>query len=577
MPTFTTQRTTQHHFVPEEFDGADSEAVTEQYRRLQERDANTREELERLILDWEELGACVYQAYSIAYVDMTSDTTNKESESKYLKILEDVLPVFEQKDFVIKQKILGSPALEELGEEYKVFLRNVRSEVELFREENVPLFTEERKLSQEHEKISGAQEAEVQGEKQTLPQLARLLEEPDRAVREEAWRARAEVRLRDAAAIDEIYDKMYELRQRIAHNAGFDNYRDYIFQQLKRFDYTPEDCETFHRAIAQHIVPVITRENEKRKRMLGVETLRPWDVIVDPRDLAVDPEGHEPMRPFDGEAQLKEGGELIFRQIDEELGGFFRQMMDEKLLDLDNRPGKAPGGYMTSFPDSKVPFIFMNAVGTKRDVDTVLHEGGHAFHYFLARELPLRSYHHTGSEFSEVASMSMELLARPYLGEFYSEEDRERLDDEQLLSTLNFFPFMAMVDAFQHWVYTSEEHGAEARKSKWTELSERFRPGIDWSGLEQYREVGWQYPHVMDSPFYYVEYGIAQLAAFQVWLNSLKNEREAVAAYKRGLALGGSKTLPELFEAAGAEFSFGDETVGRIVEGAMSQMKRTKV
>jgi oligoendopeptidase F len=396
--------------------------------------------------------------------------------------------------------------------------------------------------------------------------LLPFLEETDRATREEAWRARMDAKLADAAALDDLYDRMIELRQRLARNAGFDNYRDYKFQEMKRFDYTPEQCMAFHEAIAKHIVPVVARHMQERKRKLGVDTLRPWD-------LEVDPDGAPPLKPFEDVARLKEGCERIVRQLDPDLAGFFQGMVDQGLLDLESRQGKAPGGYMDMLPDTGAGFIFMNAVGTKDDVETLLHEGGHAFHYYLARRQPLTSYHQTSHEFSEVASMSMELLSRPYLSEFYSEEELKRLLPDQLKSTLRFFPFMSMIDSFQHWVYTTDgDNGAEARRRKWVELEGKFRPSLDWTGLEQYREIGWQYLHVFEVPFYYIEYGIAQLAALRIWLNSLEDEHAAVEAYKRGLALGGSRPLPDLFEAAGAGFALDDKTVRAIVEGTTAQI-----
>ena len=565
MPNFTSKRTASRRFVPEGFDPVDAEALNRLYDELELHSVGTREKLEDFILDWEELNAVLYECYSLAYIDMTVDTTNPEYEAHYLRIVDDVLPVKEQRDFALKRKILKSPAVSKLGDDYLVYMRNIRSEVELFREENVPLMQEDRRLEQEFNKIVGAQEAEFRGKTYTLPQLLPFLEEQDRETREGAWLARWNAKLTDAEALDDLYDRMYEVRQKIARNAGFQNFRDYKFQEMKRFDYTPQECVAFHDAIAKYVTPVVAREWERRAGQLGIEALKPWD-------MEVDPEGAPPLKPFATAEELEEGCYRVVSRIDPELAGFFREMIDQKLLDLENRPGKAPGGYMDMLSDTRVPFIFMNAVGSKDDVDTLLHEGGHSFHYYLARNLPLYSYHATTHEFSEVASMSMELLSRPYLDEFYSEEELGRLLKEQLRDKLKFFPWMAMIDSFQHWVYTADDHSAEARRAKWVQLEERFRPGLDWDGLEQYREIGWQYPHVFDVPFYYVEYGIAQLAALRIWLNSLEDEREAIEAYKRGLALGGSRPLPQLFEAAGARFALNDDVVREIVEGTMAQM-----
>jgi oligoendopeptidase F len=552
--------------VPDDFDVTNIEALSGLYDTLEERNIDTLAKLEDFILDWEELSAVEYEAYSLAYIDMTVDTGNPDYEARYLKIVDEALPVKEQRDFALKGKLLASPAVEQLGDEYAVYLRNVRSEVGLFRDENVPLMQEALKLEQEFNKIVGAQEAEFKGKKYTLPQLMPFLEEQDRETREGAWLARWNTKLADADALDDLYDRMYKVRQQMAHNAGYANFRDYKFEEMKRFDYTPEDCLAFHDAIAKYITPVVAENWEERREQLGTDTLRPWD-------LDVDAEGAPPIKPFETVERLEEGCYKIVSKIDEQLAGYFREMIDSRLLDLANRPGKAPGGYMDNLPDTQVPFIFMNAVGSKDDVNTLLHEGGHSFHYYLARTLPLFSYHSTTHEFSEVASMSMELLSRPYMSEFYSDEELSRLLKDQLRDTLKFFPFMAMIDSFQHWVYTADDHSAAARRKKWSELEARFRPGLDWAGLEQYREIGWQYPHVFDVPFYYVEYGIAQLAALRIWLNSLEDERGAIESYKKALSLGGSRPLPDLFDAAGAPFGLDDAAVSKIVEGTLAELR----
>lgn len=566
MPSFTTDARKAHRFVPGGFDPSNVEAVEGLYSKLEACDVSTREALEAFILDWEELSAVLEEENIASYVDMSSDTSNADYEARYMRYVENIMPVFEQRGFAIKQKIVGSPAVSDLGPNYAMLLRDIKAEVGLFREENVPLSMEEIKLGQEYEKLTGNETAEFEGKTYTLTQLRPFLQEPDRRVREGAWRARAQVKLQDAATVDGIFDKMYELRSRIAHNAGFANYRDYMFQAYKRFDYTPEDCLGFHAAIEKHVVPLVQADWERRRHLLGLGSLRPWDTDVDPYAA-------KPLRPFETVDRLKEGGKRVVSQVDPQLGDFLDTMVRDGLLDLENRPGKAPGAYCISLPDSLVPYIHMNAVGMKHDVDTLLHEGGHAFHYFLARDLPLKSYHSTGAEFSEVASMSMELLSRPYMSEFYSEEELGRLLDDQLRTVLSMLPWIAMLDSFQHWVYTAEDHGPEARRAKWREIEQRFRPGLDWTGLEQYRDIGWQYLHVFVYPFYYVEYGIAQLAALQVWLRSLEDLRGAVEAYKQALSLGGSRPLPELFQAAGLQFGMDDRIVGMVAERTAAQIK----
>lgn len=565
MPEIRAVRTEPYRFLPSGVDPEDLERIGAFFEQLEAREVSTREQLEELILDWDELSAFLSDCKVSAYIDMTSDTRNPEYDARYRRIVERVVPLVEERGFRLEHKVLDSPAAGLLGEEYTVFLRDLRAEVELYREENIPLLTEELKLVQEFEKIAGDQKAEFRGRSCTLAQLRRFFEEPDRDTREEAWRAHAEAQLADAAALDALFDRLFEVRQRIARNAGCVNYREYRFRKLKRFDYTPEDCFALHAAVERHVVPLVQEHQEQRKRQLGISRLRPWD-------LAVDPTGSPPPRPFESVERLQEGCARIFHRLDGELGDYFREMIESHLLDLENRPAKGPGGYMDVLADRRVPFIFMNAVGIKRDVETLLHEGGHAFNYYLARELPLSAYHMPPHEFAEVGSMAMELLARPYLGEFYAGEELDRLLDDQLRLRLSLFPRMALVDAFQHWLYTAPAPDAAARHAKWAQLDQRFHPGIDWSGLERYREIGWQFLHVFTQPFYYIEYAIALLASLRIWLRSLEEEREALEAYKRALALGGSRPLPELFRVAGAEFAFDESTVRSVMEATAEQL-----
>ncbi|MGI8587083.1 MAG: M3 family oligoendopeptidase [Chloroflexia bacterium] len=566
MPAQSDTARPARRFVPADLDANDIPAVAELYRSLEARPLLDAAAVEAWIKDWDELNAVVAEAYDRAYVAMTCDTTDEGAEARYMRIVEDLLPLWERSRFALQRKLLDTPSHEALPPDYGLFLREARARVELFREENVPLITEAQKLEQEYGKITGAEMVDFRGEPRTMQQMAVFLEETHRALREEAWRARDAVRAADSSKLDDLYDKMLVVRRKIANNAGKDNYRDYAFANLLRFDYTPEDCIAFHEAIERHVVPVVHQFNERRRQLLGLDRLRPWDTQVDP-------EGRPPLRPFETVDELIAGCRRIFEHVDPQLAGFYDAMITGDLLDLGSRPGKAPGGYATSFQEQRVPFIFMNAVGLKSDVDTLLHEGGHAFHYFLARDLPLQAYHHTTEEFAEVASQTMEYFARPYLREFYSPDDLSRLRDDQLRRALGFLPFMAMLDAFQHWAYTTENADRDARHAKWAELEARFRPDIDWTGIESTRDAGWQYLHVFEVPFYYVEYGISLLAALRIWLNSLHDERAAVGAYKHALALGGSRTLPELFTAAGARFGMDDRIVSEIVEGTVSQIE----
>jgi len=563
----TSAATVARRFVPGDLDPGDLAALAALSAGLAARPLPDLPALIAWIADWDEWTAVARESYNQAYFQMTLDTRDTAAEAHYLRLVDELLPLLERSQFTLQRRLLAAPAVAQLDPAtYDVYLRDVRSQVALFREENVPLQTEAQRLAQEYDKIVGQELVEFRGQARTMQEMGVFLEEPDRAGREAAWRAREAVRAADEAALDTLYDRMLVVRRRIATQAGLSDYRAYSFAALLRFDYTPADCRAFHDAVERHVVPVVRTFNTRRRQRLGVPSLRPWD-------LQVDPEGRPPLRPFADIPALSAGCQQIFTQVDPQFGDFYATMVAQGLLDLASRPGKAPGAYCESLPARRVPVIFMNAVGLKRDVDTLLHEAGHAFNYFLARDLPLLAYHVPGSEFAEVASQAMEYLARPYLGAFYAPEDLARLRDEQLRAALSFLPFMAMIDAFQHWVYTTDNPGAASRRAKWAELEARFRPDLDWQGLEATRDSGWQYPHIFDAPFYYVEYGIALLAALRVWLNSLADAPGAVAAYKQALALGASRPLPALFAAAGAEFGMDDRIVREIVAHTVAQIQ----
>lgn len=452
--------------------------------------------------------------------------------------------------------------------------RDTRSEVEIFREENVPIETELEKLSQQYQQIIGAMTVEFEGREQTLPQMARYQESNDRAVREAAWRVVAERRVQDAATLDAIYDKMVQLRDQQARNAGFDNYIGYAFKEKKRFDYTPDDCRTFHRAVEEAIVPFLRRLDARRREQLSVDVLRPWD-------LAVDPKGREPLKPFSGGADLVARSRRCFERLDGRLAEMFSTLGDGDnaqgaargaMLDLDSRKGKAPGGYQSMRDFSRKPFIFMNAAGLHRDVETMVHEAGHAFHSMLCSREPLLHYRHSPIEFAEVASMSMELLTMPHWGGrdgFYpDEEDLARAQRRQMEGSVGMIPWIATIDAFQHWVYGNPRHTREERRAAWLDLDRRFGHAVAWDGLEQHRAAMWQRQlHLYTVPFYYVEYGIAQLGSLQLWLRALdEGEKTAVESYMNALRLGGSRPLPELFTSAGIRFGFGSDTIKRLVD-----------
>ena len=510
---------------------------------------------------WSDLDALLEEAEARSEVDYTTDTIDPAKEERFLRFVSEIGPQLGE------QRVRLAGRLLDLGYErpgLETTVRHFKNSRELFREENVPLGAAEQRLNAQYQKITGGMTAEWDGEARPLPQLSPYLEDTDRATRERAYRLRAQPYIAARDELAAIFGEQYALRQESARNAGFANYRDYAHQEKDRFDYTPADCERFHEAVEATFVPAAARLREARRRTMGLDTLRPWDLGPDMR-------GRSPLRPFADMAGLIDPARAVFAHVDPALGGYFDTMADGGLLDLDSRRGKAPGGYCTSFSQLGLPFIFMNAAGVSGDVKTLLHEAGHAFHVFEARDQPLLFQRHPGSEMAEVASMSMELLAAPFLGRdrggYYSAEEARRDRIEHLQGIIEFFPHCASVDAFQHWIYTSGAGvDAAARDAAWLRIRGRFEPGLDFSGLDAERIARWyQQLHIFLYPFYYIEYGIAQLGALQVWRNSQRDPQEALASYRRALALGTTVPLPELFAAAGARLIFDREGMAELV------------
>ena len=558
-------------FVPQDIDLGDWPQIAPLFDQLEKRAANckTTAELERWLLDWSELNAALDEESSRRYIAMTCHTDSADAEKGYLHFVENVEPQLKPRQFALEKIYVAHPLREKLPPpRFQVFDRDVKSHVELFRSENVPLETEEAKLCQQYQKLSGALTVKFRGEEKTLVQMGRYLEEPDRALRQEAWELVAKRRLQEADKFDDILDGQIRLRQQIARNAGFKNYRDYAFHRMGRFDYTPDDCVKFHDATEKHIMPLVRELQAQRGAQLKLEKLRPWD-------LAVDPLNRPPLKPFVQVGEMVSRTQNIFNRLDGGLAGGFRQMQDLRLLDLDNRKGKAPGGYQSTLSESRLPFIFMNAVGLQRDVETILHEAGHAFHALATRDEDLYAYRGAPIEFCEVASMSMELLGNEFIEEFYPAADATRARRVHLEGIVGVFPWIATVDAFQHWIYTHPDHTRDERRKAWLNLMDRFGGGVDWSGYETARANLWHRQlHIFLHPFYYIEYGIAQLGALQVWANSKRDKVKALADYKKSLALGGSRPLPELFSAAGCTFEFSAKTIQPIAKLLREELEK---
>ncbi|HML21293.1 MAG TPA: M3 family oligoendopeptidase [Aggregatilinea sp.] len=530
----------------------------------------TAETIDGWMADWTLLQSLIGEAHNRLEVHTTTDTGDEAGHERYNAYSEQVMPHTRELDNRLKEKLLASGLV---PEGMAVPLRRMRAEAEVFRTENLPLRTEIDKLNAEYSKIRGAMTVEWDGEERTFQQVIANLGDPDRAVRERAWTAAVGSAQQSREAINAVWIKLLDLREQMARNAGFDSYRDYRWKELARLDYTPEDCTSFHNAIEEVVVPVMRRLNARRRESMGLDTLRVWDAFW---FLAPDPKSRPALKPFETIDELKTHMQQVFDRVDPDLGGYFKIMRDEDLLDLESRKHKASGGYMTEFSFSRRPFIFTNAVGIHDDVQTLLHEGGHAFHYFEASHLPyFQQRELTGipMEFVEVGSMAMELLGAPYLtrdqGGFYSEVDAGRARAEQLTGSLAFWPYMAVVDAFQHWIYEhpAEAHDPDRCDDAWEGLIRRFLPDFDWSGIEDGMRMYWRLQgHILQDPFYYVEYGMSQLGAVQIWRNALQDQAGAVRDYRRALSLGGTASLPDLFAAAGVKFAFDADTLRGAVE-----------
>jgi oligoendopeptidase F len=555
---------------PAAFAKATWDDVAPYYDDLAERplDAST---VEGWLRAWSRLEELVTEAASQAMIAYTIDTSDPDKEKDHLRFSTEILPKAEERSVELARRFV---ALGHATPELATTLARFRTSIEIFREANVPLFSELEELSARYQRITGSMTVEWEGVELPLPQLQPFLKSADRAVRERAFRAATQPYIEERGALAGLFDRMLDLRQRAAGNAGFANYRDYVFPAKYRFDYTPADCERFHEAVERAATPAVARVLEHRRQRLKLDVLRPWD-------LAVDPNRTTPLRPFETVDEFVGTARRVFDRVDPALGRQFQTMIDEQLLDLDSRKGKAPGGYCETLHSRGRPFIFMNAVGLVDDVMTLLHEAGHAFHAFASHRQPLIWQRHPGSEAAELASMSMELLAAPHLARptgYFTPDEHHDAWLEHLEDVLLSLVHIASVDAFQTWIYTSPDGAdASARDDQWLRIRSRFERGVDWSGLEQERVARWyRQLHIFMYPFYYIEYGIAQVGALQIWRNSLADPVQAVARYREALALGAIRGLPEMYRTAGARLTFDAGLIGELVALVEDQIERIR-
>ena len=550
------------HYLPEDFKVTDWQSLEPYFKELLDRPLNSKDDLEQWLKDMSELEAVVGEDAAWRQIRMTCDTENKELEKAFEYFVLEIQPKIQPYGDKLNRKLVENQYTKELkGQEYEIYLRNVRKSIELFREENIPLQADTAVMAQQYGVISGKMSVEVEGKEYTLQQAAKFLENPRRELREQVYHKIQQRRLQDKEQLNELFTNLVHKRDQIARNAGFANYRDYKFVEMGRFDYTKEDCFQFHEAVRTHVLDIVNFLYDRKRQRLGLEMLRPWD-------LEAQPEGIKPLTPFQTPDELVDKTITTFRKLNPFFADCLVKMKEMGRLDLDSRKGKAPGGYNCPLEETGAPFIFMNAAGQMHDVTTMVHEGGHAVHSFLAHELPLTSFKQYPMEIAEVASMAMELMSMEYWDTFFdNEEDLRRAKEHQLERVVTIFPWIATIDKFQHWVYENPNHTLEQRAETWRSINNEFTPiNLDVSGLEEYRKYGWQRQlHLYEVPFYYIEYGIAQLGAIGLWKQFKENKEQAINNYINALQLGGTRTLPELYKVAGLQFNFSPEYISELM------------
>lgn len=561
------------NYIAKDFKCDSWESVSVYYNDLKNRSIETKEDFLQWLKDKSELEAVLEEDMAWRYIKMTIDTTDEERANAYSFFVNEIQPHLAPEEDTLNKKMLEQIWVDELKQEseaYHIYFRGAETALKLFSEKNIPLETELSELSQTYSGIIGAQQIEYKGETLTMPRAANLLKDPDPQIREEVYGLIVKRRSQDTVQLNELFSKMVKLRHQIALNAGCPDFRDYKFQTLGRFDYSIQDCLDFHQAIEEQIVPIVKTLTQRQADKLGKTKLKPWDTEVDPDGLL-------PLKPFSNGDELLDGSIAIFEQLDSYFASCLKTMKTEGYLDLDSKNGKAPGGYNYPLYESGIPFIFMNAAGAQRDVVTMVHEGGHAVHSFLSRDLELTGFKSLPSEVAELASMSMELMTMEHWTEFYNNEnDLKRSKREQLESIIKVLPWIATIDAFQHWIYTNPNHSVEERKNQWLELSKRFGTGlIDYTGFESALENSWHKQlHLFEVPFYYIEYGIAQLGAIGVWKNFRENPSKAIEQYKSALKLGYSQSIPAIYETAGLKFDFSSKNVKDLVGFVHAELEK---
>ncbi len=558
------------NFLPTDIDISDWSSLEPFFVSLVDRKNNSIEELLTWLYDLSELEAVIEEYAGWLYIRMTCDTQDKKLTEAYTFFVEEINPKIAPYNDQLNKKLIEEPFLKSLDKRFENHIKSVQNSIRLFREENIPLQAQLSVKEQQYGEIAGAMTVEVNSKTLTLQQASNFLKEPNRDLRNEVYHKIVSRREQDRIRLDELFNELIVLRTKYAKNAGFDNYRDYKFVELDRFDYTSDDCINFHSSIKNCVVPVLDDFMSERKTQLKLVALKPYD-------LEVDPEGKPDMKPFQKGTELLDKSIACFQEIDSYFGSVLTTLKSKGYTDLDSRIGKAPGGYNYPLYESGVPFIFMNASGSLRDVITMVHEGGHAIHSMLTSDLDFIGFKELPSEIAELASMSMELISMEHWHHFFSDsEDLKRAKREQLENVIEALPWIACIDAFQHWIYTHPSHTIEERTKQWKSLIKDFTsPIVDWSEDQNALEIMWQKQlHLFEVPFYYIEYGMAQLGAIAVWRNYKMDSKKAIQQYKAALTLGYTKSIPEVYETAGIKFDFSEEYIKELINFVRAELKK---
>ncbi len=564
-------------FIPEDFDASSWENIEPYVDDLIQRNLSCSSCLEKLISDSSNLAEHISETGALLYIGMTCDTENETKKNDFLNFVENVRPKLSKFSDKLNRRIAEHPSVGDLPDRYDLMIRGIKSDIDIFREENIPLGVEQTKLVTKAQGITGGMTVEFEGEERTFPEMKAFLESNNRSVREKAWKSMVSRWMNDSEELSEIFDELIKIRHEIAKNAGFDSYTNYMFKAMHRFDYTVEDCLTFHNSIEKVCMPIVREINEKRRSSFNLEILSPWDVN-EKSGSGPDIEGKNPLRPFENVGEMVQKLSELFHRMSRDLGNKFDKLVEMDTLDLETRKGKAPGGYQYYLEKSRVPFIFMNAAGLQGDLETMIHESGHAFHSLYCGHLDLIDERNYPIEFAEVASMSMELLTQDEWQIFYDNDDEvNRAILSHLEGVVFLLPWIATIDAFQHWIYANPNHTREERTEYWLSLRDRFGSKMDWKDNEDFRELSWQQQgHLFGVPFYYIEYGIAQLGALQLWQTHRKSPEKALKDYENAMKLGNTKILPELFAAAELKLGFDEKHVDSLINEVKTAMAEVR-